>query len=165
MGARQRRRPSGKYAFRPQQIHRTAKPASTAPRSQPIDWLPHAAGQPGPWFARRIRHFVASSSQPGAQGPAKLIEEENSLLSGLGRQLLAGLCQELCALEHRSIEAMEEQIDHIHHSNVLCQRIAAIEGVGRVIATAVVAAIADGRAFHNGRQVVVRALNKTLTRK
>ncbi len=81
----------------------------------------------------------------------QLIEEENSLLSGMGRQLLAGLYEELCALERR-IEAMEEQIHRIHRSNVLCQRIATIEGVGPVIATAVVAAIADGRAFHNGRQ-------------
>jgi transposase len=81
----------------------------------------------------------------------QLIEEENSLLSGMGRHLLAGLYEELCALERR-IEAMEEHIQRIHHSNVLCQRIAAVEGVGPVIATAVVAAIADGRAFHNGRQ-------------
>jgi len=81
----------------------------------------------------------------------QLIEEENSLLSGMGRQLLAGLYEELCALERR-IVAMEEQIHRIHHSNALCQKIAAVEGVGPVIATAVVAAIADGRAFHNGRQ-------------
>ena len=81
----------------------------------------------------------------------QLIEEENSLLSGMGRQLLVGLYEELCALERR-IAAMEEQIHRVHHSNALCQKIAAVEGVGPVIATAVVAAIADGRAFQNGRQ-------------
>lgn len=46
----------------------------------------------------------------------QLIEEENSLLSGMGRQLLAGLYEELCALERR-IVAMEEQIRRIRHSN------------------------------------------------
>ncbi len=81
----------------------------------------------------------------------QLIEEENSLLSGMGRQLLAGLYEELCVLERR-IAAMEELIHRVHHSNALCQKIAAVEGVGPVIATAVVAAIADGRAFQNGRE-------------
>jgi transposase len=33
-----------------------------------------------------------------------------------------------------------------------CQRIAAVEGVGPLIATAIVAAISNGRAFENGRQ-------------
>ena len=33
-----------------------------------------------------------------------------------------------------------------------CRRIAAVEGVGPLIATAVVAAISNGRAFDNGRQ-------------
>lgn len=81
----------------------------------------------------------------------QLIEEDNPLLSAFGRQLLAALYQELCALEQR-INKVEEQVQQIHRSNALCQKIAAVEGIGAVTATAVVAAIADGRAFHNGRQ-------------
>jgi transposase len=81
----------------------------------------------------------------------ELIEEDNVLLSGFGRRLFASLYEELCALEQR-IEAMEEQIHQIYRSTEMCQKIGAVEGVGPVIATAVVAAIADGRAFHNGRQ-------------
>jgi transposase len=81
----------------------------------------------------------------------ELIEEDNALLSGFGRELLALLYEELCGLERR-IAAMEERIHQVHRSNPLCQKIAAVEGVGPVIATAVVAAIADGRVFHNGRQ-------------
>src|SRR5262249_44934887 len=81
----------------------------------------------------------------------ELIAEDNALLSGFGRQLLALLYEELCGLEQR-IAAMEERIHQIHRSNPLCRKIAAVEGVGPVIATAVVAAIADGRVFHNGRQ-------------
>jgi len=72
-------------------------------------------------------------------------------LSGFGRQLLAALYEELCALEQR-IEKMEEQVQQIHRSNTLCQKVAAVEGIGPVTATAVIAAIADGRTFHNGRQ-------------
>jgi|HubBroStandDraft_4_1064222.scaffolds.fasta_scaffold42768_2 transposase len=81
----------------------------------------------------------------------RLIEDDNPLLSGFGRQLLAALYEELCALEQR-IEKIEEQVQQIHRSNPLCQKIAAVEGVGPVTATAVVAAIADGRTFHSGRQ-------------
>lgn len=81
----------------------------------------------------------------------ELIEEDSLLLSGFGRSLFALLYKELCALEQR-IEAMEEQIRQVYRSTELCQKIGAVEGVGPVIATAVVAAIADGRAFHNGRQ-------------
>ena len=81
----------------------------------------------------------------------ELIEEDNALLSGFGRQLLALLYEELGGLEQR-IAGMEERIHQVHRSNPLCQKIAAVEGVGPVIATAVVAAIADGRVFHNGRQ-------------
>jgi transposase len=81
----------------------------------------------------------------------RLIEDDNPLLSGFGRQLLAALYEELYALEQR-IEKIEEQVQQIHRSNALCQKIAAVEGIGPVTATAVVAAIADGRTFHNGRQ-------------
>ncbi len=81
----------------------------------------------------------------------ELIEEDNILLSGFGRRLFASLYEELCTLEQR-IKAMEEQIHQIYRSTELCQKIGAVDGVGPVIATAVVAAIADGRAFHNGRQ-------------
>lgn len=102
----------------------------------------------GLWFPLYLSHVRNALPQ--------LIEAENSLLSGTDRQLLAGLYEELCALKRR-IEAMDEQIHRIHQSNILCQRIDAIEGVGPVIATAVVAAIADGRSFHNGRQFAALA--------
>ena len=45
----------------------------------------------------------------------------------------------LRALERR-IEKMEEQVQQIHRSNPLCQKIAAVDGIGPVTATAVVAA-------------------------
>jgi len=65
----------------------------------------------------------------------RLIEEDNPLLSGFGRQLLAPLYEELCTLEQR-IAKVEEQVQQIHRGNALCQKIAAVEGVGPVTATA-----------------------------
>jgi transposase len=81
----------------------------------------------------------------------RLIEEDSPLLSGFGRRLFVSLCEELCALAER-IAALEKQLDQIYQQNELYRRISAIEGMGPVIATAAIAAIADGRSFRNGRQ-------------
>lgn len=73
------------------------------------------------------------------------------MLSGFGRQLFASLYEELCALEER-IAALEKHLERIFQQSETCHRLAAVEGVSPVIATAVIAAIANGRSFHNGRQ-------------
>jgi transposase len=51
----------------------------------------------------------------------RLIEDDNPLMSGLGRRLLAALYEELCALEQR-IDKIEEQVQQIYRSNALCQK-------------------------------------------
>jgi transposase len=80
-----------------------------------------------------------------------LFSEPHPLLSDFARELMAGLYEELCAIEER-IRGLEQRIQTCFKSNDLCQRIAEVEGVGPVIATAVVAAVANGSAFRNGRQ-------------
>jgi transposase len=54
-------------------------------------------------------------------------------------------------LEER-IQAIDEQIWAVYQASEPCQRIAAVEGIGPLIATALVAAMSDGRTFKNGRQ-------------
>jgi len=81
-----------------------------------------------------------------------LFSEEHPLLTFFSRELFASLYEELCALDER-IEAMEERIQRVFAGNERCQKIAAIEGVGPVTATAIVAAVADARVFRNGRQL------------
>lgn len=58
-------------------------------------------------------------------------EENETRLSGFAKRLFATMYEELCALD---------------------ERISAVEGIGPVTATAVVAAISDGSTFRNGRQ-------------
>jgi transposase len=89
-------------------------------------------------------------SQVRSQLP-ELFSEEHPLLTSFSRELFASLYEELCALDQR-IQAMEERIQRVFASNEQCQRLAAIEGVGPLIATAMVAAVSDGRVFRNGRQ-------------
>lgn len=80
-----------------------------------------------------------------------LFSEEHPLLTSFTRELLADLYQELCALDQR-IQALEGKMQTSFESQMLCQKIAKVEGIGPVTATAIVAAVADGRAFRNGRQ-------------
>jgi transposase len=81
----------------------------------------------------------------------QLVEEREPRLSGSAKRLFADLYDELQALDQR-ILAMDSKLQAAFQQNVLCQRIAAVEGVGPVTATAVVAAVANGSAFRNGRQ-------------
>lgn len=84
----------------------------------------------------------------------RVIEDNGPLPSRFGGYLFASLCEELCTLEAR-IAALEKQLDRILQQHRLCRRISAIEGVGQVIATAVIAAVADGRSFSDDRQFAV----------
>ena len=82
--------------------------------------------------------------------PAVLEDAENQL-TGFGRELFRSLYEELAQLDERIDEA-DHRIQVAFQSTPDCKRIAAVEGVGPLIATAVVAAISNGHAFTNGRQ-------------
>jgi transposase len=89
-------------------------------------------------------------SQVRKQLPA-LFAEDHPLLTAFSRELFASLYEELCAIDQR-IQAMEERIQRVFRANEQCQKIAAVEGVGPLIATAMVAAVSDGKVFRSGRQ-------------
>jgi transposase len=81
-----------------------------------------------------------------------IFSEDHPLLTSFSRELFASLYEELCTLDER-IQAMEAKIQRVFSANDRCQQIAAIEGVGPVTATAIVAAVADATVFRNGRQL------------
>lgn len=85
------------------------------------------------------------------QAVPQLLDEEEIRLSTPAKRLFASLYDELVALDER-IAAVDLSISISFQQNELCQRIAEIEGVGPITATAVVAAVANGSTFHNGRQ-------------
>ncbi|MGB8477615.1 MAG: IS110 family transposase [Acidobacteriaceae bacterium] len=78
-------------------------------------------------------------------------EDAENQLTGVGRQLFHGLYEELAQLDEK-IEAADRQIHLAFQGHEGCQRIGAVEGIGPLTATAIVAAISNGRAFANGRQ-------------
>jgi transposase len=80
-----------------------------------------------------------------------LLDGPHPQLTCFAQELFASLYEELCAIDDR-VEAMQVRISRVFAGHEAGQKIAEVEGVGPLIATAVVAAIADGRAFRNGRQ-------------
>jgi transposase len=86
------------------------------------------------------------------QALPQLQDERETRLSAVAKRLLADLHQELQGLDAR-IEAIDRHVEQIHRANPLCQRLTAIEGVGPVISTAIVAAIGTATSFENGRQL------------
>jgi transposase len=74
------------------------------------------------------------------------------LCSALMIPLIQELQQELQLIEER-IERITEKIRAIHQAHPVCQRLETIPGVGPLIATALIAAVGDPRAFKNGREM------------
>jgi transposase len=80
------------------------------------------------------------------------LDDLTNELTSLGRELFGDLARELAVLNER-ISQVEARIKHLFAENEVCQRLAHVEGVGPLIATAVVASVSDPRAFKNGRQL------------
>ncbi|MBS0156699.1 MAG: IS110 family transposase [Nitrospira sp.] len=81
-----------------------------------------------------------------------LLDDATQDLTSLGRELLEDLYRELVALDEHLLE-VEGRIKRIFAATEVCGRLAQVEGVGPLIATAMIAAVGDPHAFKNGRQL------------
>jgi transposase len=81
----------------------------------------------------------------------RILEDAEANLSGALRMLLAQLKVDLDQLAMRIDEA-DSVIQKTAEENEACQRLVEIPGIGPVTATAVIAAIGNGGAFHKGRE-------------
>ena len=93
---------------------------------------------------RKGRRYV-DAALPG------ILEDADAKLSGALRLLLAQLKLELDQLALR-MEQADMVIQKTVSENEACQRLVKIPGIGPVTATAVIAAIGNGAAFHKGRE-------------
>jgi transposase len=106
----------------------------------------------------QIRGFLLERGITFAKGPAKLRQQMPAILENADenltprlRSLLAHLWQEWKTL-NSDIERVSDEIDAIAGQDAACQRLRQIPGVGPLVATATVAAIGNGAAFHRGRE-------------
>lgn len=85
------------------------------------------------------------------QAGPRILEDADNGLTALAREFVADLYEELRALGH-AVGAYDAKIERLFKANPVCRRLAQVEGVGPVTATALVAA-GDPKAFQNGRQM------------
>lgn len=81
----------------------------------------------------------------------RILEDADNGLTAVGRELFADLYEQLQGLS-QSVKKYDIQIEKLFKANPICQRLAEVEGVGPVTATALLAA-GDANAFKNGRQM------------
>lgn len=85
------------------------------------------------------------------QALPRILEDADNGLTALAREFVAELYEELGVLGH-AVGAYDAKIERLFKANPVCRRLAEVEGVGPVTATALVAA-GDAGAFQNGRQM------------
>ncbi len=85
----------------------------------------------------------------------EILEDGENGLTALAREVFADSYDQLLD-SYRRIEAYDRRIERVLRASPLCQRIAQIEGIGPLGATALVAAVGDAKVFKNGRQLAAR---------
>jgi transposase len=106
-----------------------------------------------------LRAHLAEFGVVAAQGRRGLREllavigdVEDRRLPPLARELLQVLAEQLRGLEERTAE-LDRRLIAAARGDAACARLAAVPGIGPVIATALVAAIGDAKAFASGRHL------------
>jgi transposase len=94
---------------------------------------------------------AATDSAANLLGKWPLICNEGDEIWSPRRNLVSLLWSEWKNLEQQ-IVAMNLEVEQIASSDPACQRLRQIPGIGPLVATAIVAAIGNGAAFHKGRE-------------
>lgn len=85
-------------------------------------------------------------------GLLKIIEDGANELTPVMRELMLDQYDELLILDEK-IKRYDAKLEIIFKTNEDCQRIAKIEGIGPITATAAIATIGNAEVFKNGRQM------------
>ena len=106
----------------------------------------------------QLRAFLLERGLVFAKSPARLREAMPEILENADedltprmRNLMAMLWSEWKDLELQIAE-MNDEVERIASSDAACTRLRQIPGIGPLVATAIVAAIGNGAAFHKGRE-------------
>jgi transposase len=110
-------------------------------------------------LVNQVRGLLAERGIVIAQGITRLrkqlpviVEEVGNALTPLSREVIRELYEELVALDKRITRA-DYLIKRVFADNESCQKLAQVEGIGPVVATALVAAVGNAKEFANGRHL------------
>ena len=81
-----------------------------------------------------------------------IIEDLGNQLTPLSREVMRELYEEFVALDERVTRA-DHLVQRVFTQSAACQKLAQVEGIGPVVATALVAAVGNAREFANGRHL------------
>src|SRR5713226_8045892 len=81
-----------------------------------------------------------------------ILEDQDNGLSGVFRETLAEMMEQLKFLDER-IKRYEQRVKQLFEQDERCQRLAQIQGVGPLIATALIAAVGNAREFRSGHEL------------
>ncbi len=95
---------------------------------------------------------VPKQVSPLRRALPRLIEDLSNDLTSLARRTFTALSEELRAVDAR-VTTVDRELKAYCAQDERCQRLTAIEGVGPLTATAMIAAVADPRVFKNGRHL------------
>src|SRR5215204_792475 len=105
----------------------------------------------------QIRAFLIEQGIAVRSGPRALrnslfaiLENRKDEISPRMASLIVGLYEDWCRLDER-IETITSEIEELSRVEAKCRRLMSVPGIGPVISTGIVAAIATGEAFERGR--------------
>jgi len=81
-----------------------------------------------------------------------LVEDVENELTPLSREVMRELYEEVVAVDERVTRA-DALVQRVFTQSAACQKLATREGVGPVVATALVAAVGNAQEFANGRHL------------
>ena len=81
-----------------------------------------------------------------------ILEDQDNGLSGVFRETLVEMVERLKFLDER-IKRYEQRVKQLFEQDERCQRLAQIQGVGPLIATALIAAVGNAREFRSGHEL------------
>ncbi len=110
-------------------------------------------------LVNQIRGLLAERGIVSAQGITRLrqqlpaiVEDVENELTPLSREVMRELYAQLVALDER-IDRADHLVQRVFAASASCQKLAQVEGIGPVVATALVAAVGNTKEFTNGRHL------------
>ena len=110
-------------------------------------------------LVNQIRGLLAERGIVRAQGITRLrkqlpviIEDETNVLPPMSREGRREVSAEFVALDERVARA-DALVQRVFTQSAACQKLAQVDGIGPVVATALVAAVGNAKAFANGRHL------------
>jgi transposase len=94
---------------------------------------------------------------------AIVMDEKGGRVPDLARQVLKVIVSHIEDIQTR-IAGLERQVLAWHKNNPVSQRLATIPGIGRIIATAIAATVADPNIFRSGREFAALARARAETK-